>query len=172
MNYFQFTSPNVPYHLSVGAVVFNPQGEIACFYSPVVQFGDSPEFEDIYTLMRETIEPGETVEQALARGLEEELGVSAELKAYLGDLTSQAFAFMQKVDFEKTTLYFLMEFTEQIGPGGQEEVPGEPKWLQPDVLKQKIAHQIARYPSRPDDVDERLIIDRAIKVRRALGYQE
>ena len=76
-NYFQ-SSQEFPFHISVGAVLRNKQGEIACHYFDTFShLGESA--EDFYILMRETIEPNETIEKALARGLKEEFGAEAQI---------------------------------------------------------------------------------------------
>jgi len=53
-----------PFHLSVGAIVMNGKTEIYCHHLLNVR-GKM----DAYLLMRETVEPNETLENALRRGL-------------------------------------------------------------------------------------------------------
>lgn len=43
---------------------------------------------DIYLLMRETIEHGETIEESIHRGLLEEFGSTGDIKNFLGSIVS------------------------------------------------------------------------------------
>lgn len=61
-----------PYHLSIGAVLFNEDGRVACHHFPEI-LGQ----KDIYILMRESVEDEETPLETLQRGLEEEFGATA-----------------------------------------------------------------------------------------------
>jgi len=107
-NYFQATKDN-PYHLSIGAVLLNGSNEVACHYfdkAPEGAPGEYKDLKDVYLLMRETMEIGETIEQTLHRGLLEEFGATGEIMSFLG---SQETAFKgNEVDMKKTTLYFLV----------------------------------------------------------------
>lgn len=87
-NYFQGNSKH-PQHISVGAVVLNDKNEICCHHfdsriNKFIGYWKDNGLEDFYILMRETIEPNETLEHALHRGLMEEFGVEAELLDYIG----------------------------------------------------------------------------------------
>lgn len=94
-NYFQGNSSH-PSHLSVGAVVVSGDDAICCHHF---------QFADFYILMRETVQPNETFEQALTRGLLDEFGARAKVNAYVGSLKTY-FQF-EEHRIEKTTLYFL-----------------------------------------------------------------
>ena len=79
-NYFKASKEN-PYHLSIGAVVLNGEGKILCHhFESLTLKGET--FKDFYILMRETIEPSETIEACLERGLREEFGCKAEIKRF------------------------------------------------------------------------------------------
>jgi ADP-ribose pyrophosphatase YjhB (NUDIX family) len=56
--------------------------------------------------MRETLEPGESLEAAVRRGLKEEFGIRAKIQRYLGSFTG-SFRNWQGKTVQKTTLYFL-----------------------------------------------------------------
>ncbi|MEK7465203.1 MAG: NUDIX hydrolase [Patescibacteria group bacterium] len=93
-----------PFHLSVGAVVTNKNGEVACHHER------TPDGTDIYYLMRETVRPGESLEGAVQRGLREEFGILGAVEGYLGSLTS-TFKNWERAEVQKTTLYFLCKLT-------------------------------------------------------------
>jgi|SRR3989344_3470114 len=90
-----------PYHCSVGVVLMNGKGEV-CAHHYISADGE----KYAYSLMRETMRPGESPEAAIARGLMKEFGATAEVERYLGSLTSH-FTNWEGADIEKTTLYFL-----------------------------------------------------------------
>ena len=82
-NIFQ-ASKEFPFHISVGAIMTDNSGCICCHYYkksdlPIESEGKS----DLYLLMRETLLPNETIENAVARGLQEEFGAKGDIKAYL-----------------------------------------------------------------------------------------
>ena len=87
-NYFQGTVEN-PYHISIGAIVKNDEGKIACHYFKTITHKDIGTMENIFLLMRETIETNETIESCLTRGLLEEFGMRADLKSYVGSIVSK-----------------------------------------------------------------------------------
>lgn len=106
------SSKEFPFHISVGAVLTNTDGLVCChFYKrsdlPLESEGKS----DLYLLMRETIEPNETLEDAITRGLQEEFGAEGELKAYIGCIKSTFPFKIDQIPIEKTTLYFHVEMT-------------------------------------------------------------
>lgn len=94
----------LPYHLSVGAVVTNSNGEVL-----VHHWKNLPDLQnnEVFLLMRETPEENETLEQAVERGLAEEFGIKAEIKDYLGSIISNFHHGRTNESIEKTTTYFL-----------------------------------------------------------------
>lgn len=158
---------NNPFHISVGAVVVNEEGKIlvhkmaqkdvpadvaeAFNYSMIAN-------EELYLLMRETLEDGETLEEAVIRGVAEEFGVEGKVIKYLGSIVSKAFA--RENEFEKTTLYFQVELIQQ------NERPEDPEsfsileWHKPEFLIEKMKSQ--RNEKRTD-LDESKIIEAYVK---------
>ena len=107
-NYFKHSKEN-PFHLSVGGVALNSQGEVLVHFWPHMDVKDLMAVGDnVYLLMRETVEMGETLEQALNRGFMEEFGAIVEIERYIGSITSRPP--QAGGNFEKTTLYFLCKF--------------------------------------------------------------
>lgn len=153
-NYYDRVDNELPVHLSVGAVLVNDKGQVCCHYFD--RFWDG--IEDIYLLMRETVEPGETLEQAVHRGLMEEWGVTAEIKNYIGSIKSD-FPAANGERVQKTTLYFLCQLKSQEIEKRQAddfESVSKVEWLDPKILRQSMATQPARY--NRTDIDESLII--------------
>lgn len=160
-NYFQKSSGR-PFHLSVGAVILSPSHQVACHYFEHFDaFG--AQARHFYLLMRETLEPDETLEQAVARGLVEEFGMEAQLENYLGSIISH-FAW-QGATVEKTTLYFLGRLT-SFDPtrrhGDDPEAGSQIEWHDPDYLIAKMKEQRARIGR--EDVDESVILERTKKL--------
>jgi len=158
-NYYVGTN-GVPHHLSTGAVVLNTKGDIACHH--VTEFDHQK--VDAYILMRETVEIGENLECAVARGLQEEMGIEAEVITYLGSTTAN-FSSELWHGIQKTTLYFLLRSksfdlsrrdTSEREPEGQTKI----EWHSPEFLIKKMATQNTEY-NRPD-LDESEVVIRAL----------
>jgi ADP-ribose pyrophosphatase YjhB (NUDIX family) len=157
-NYFQMSKDN-PYHISIGAVVVNDKNEICCHHFDKIEVGGTL-FEDIHILMRETIEPNESIEQCLERGLKEEFGMKAELVSYLGSITS-ILDLKDLARVEKTTLYFLckpIDFDYEKRKRDDSESSSNIKWIKADELIQLMKKQADKY--KRDDADESKIIMR------------
>ena len=149
-NYFGFSTDSI-YHLSVGAVLRNKDGQIG-----VHHFDASK--GDFYILMRETIEPNETIETALARGLREEFGATATLRRYLGPIISR-FPDSHGRSIHKTTLYFLMDL-QKLGdwPKHDGESDGALEWRDPEFLIKTMKAQAKRL--HREDWDESAVLER------------
>lgn len=94
-----------PYHLSIGSVLFDSEGRIACHH-----FEEILGQKDIYILMRESVENDETILTTLHRGLKEEFGAKATPVAFLGSLSG--FLYSPGLSFDKTTLYIACHLDE------------------------------------------------------------
>lgn len=138
---------NGRFHISVGAVLVNESGKVVCHYRPK---------EKVYILMRETPEPGEPWEQALHRGLREEMGAEGEIQSYLGPLISTFPGSTGKI--EKCTHYFLVRGDTSIDrKPDDEEADSHLQWHPADFLIEKMATQ--NTTSRTD-MDESVILRR------------
>ncbi|MDB5194186.1 MAG: hypothetical protein JWN50_200 [Parcubacteria group bacterium] len=156
-NYFQ-RSEEYPYHISIGGVVRNAEGKICCHYFKKFSHPAAGEFEDFYLLMRETIEPNETIETCLARGLMEEFGIVATLKAYTGSIV--AHFTHREMHVEKTTLYFLCDlvsFDQTKRRMGDPEGGSEIMWMDREELISKMKEQNKRI--NREDIDESKILE-------------
>ncbi|MEX2369300.1 MAG: NUDIX hydrolase [Candidatus Paceibacterota bacterium] len=150
-----------PFHVSVGAVLSNGKGEICCHYfsrntSVLKELG----VNDLYILMRETMDEGESFSDTIKRGLKEEFGAVGELSHYLGAIQSY-FPNKDKVSIEKTTLYFHVDCTEFNSANRDKNDPesiSEIVWLEPQDLIEKMRQQ-SKDLNRTD-LDESTIIER------------
>lgn len=153
-NYF---SGDIGYatHLSVGAVVLNDKNEVCVHYFEEIQ-----DLKDFYILMRETVEPHETIEQALARGLMEEFGMKADLVTYLGSQVCDV-TWHSKLVAEKTTLYFLCKVISQDSSRrkiGDPEEGSQILWKSIDWLIPEMKEQGKRL--KRSDLDESKVLER------------
>lgn len=161
-NIYKGTTKN-PFHLSVGAVLMNDKNEVCCHYFKEFKLKtDLVALENFYILMRETLEPGESLEDALSRGLFEEFGATGNTVSYIGSIKSQFDRINTPI--EKTTLYFLVnlidfDFTKR--KADDEEKMSIPQWQPIDFLISKMKEQGQRC-SRTD-LDESSILEQ-IKV--------
>ena len=108
INDFQ-RSEQYPFHISIGAIVVDKNNNVGCHYFDKHEIPGFGVFEDFYLLMRETIEPRETIEGCLGRGLVEEFGVNAKIRHYAGSIVSRFQLTKGGPTVEKTTLYFLCD---------------------------------------------------------------
>jgi NUDIX domain len=155
--FFQATKQR-PYHLSIGAVLFDEQGRVACHH-----YADALGHKDIYILMRESMENEETISDTLLRGLKEEFGAVARPVAFLG--CQSGFIPSSKYPFEKTTLYVVCASIE-CDPTKRDlndpESASTIRWLQPDELITLMQKQGERC--------KRIDLDESEMILRALPY--
>ncbi|MFZ3019977.1 MAG: NUDIX hydrolase [Minisyncoccia bacterium] len=160
-NYFQGNKKH-PQHISVGAILLNDAKEVCIhhFTNPELLKGYWTEqgFTDFYLLMRETIEPNQTLEEALHKGLMEEFGATAKIMDYVGSIQSHFLDGTTMV--EKTTLYFMCKLKKQDTSkrSGDIESKTELEWQTVDFLIPKMKEQYEKY--KRDDVDESKILER------------
>jgi len=157
MNYYS-GKLGLPYHLSVGAIVVNEKKEVGCRHYSA---NEHEEQGELYVVMRETMEPGETIEQTLARGCQEELGLTVEIKEFIGSIVSHFSRGTETV--EKTTLYFLCEPRSEVPaePGGF-EATGTIEWQPLDWLIEQSKKQGKHFGR--DDYDESAVLERAAQL--------
>jgi 8-oxo-dGTP pyrophosphatase MutT (NUDIX family) len=162
MSIFQAT-PEQPYHLSIGAVVRDEQGRVACHH-----FDKEVAGEELYVLMRESMEAGEALLETLARGLKEEFGFTAEPVGFLGAMVSHppfgdGAAKTAGETFEKTTLYFECRLVDARAYARDPEDPefrSRIEWHAPMELIELMAPQVTA--TQRDDLDEREILQRVL----------
>lgn len=153
--FFQATQKQ-PFHLSVGAVLFDQNGLIACHHFKEI-FG----YQDVYILMRESMENDETLLMTLKRGLKEEFGAKAHPVAFLGCLTGYLEG--HELSFDKTTLYIacqMIEWNPQNRDPDDPEAGSTIEWLEPQQLISLMELQGIRF--NRVDADESEIIKRAL----------
>lgn len=140
----------------------NEKNEVCChhFYTKNLKGYYTDEgLDDFYIIMRETLEPNETLEQALHRGLKEEFGATGELVDYIGSIEGH---FKHKgVDVQKTTLYFLCKLKHQdISERGSGDIEDQSiiEWRAPDYLIPLMKEQSVRFGRT--DIDESSILEK------------
>src|SRR3989338_3873893 len=106
-----------PFHISVGAILVNNEGKILTHKrttdtTPKEFLHTMGGLPETYTIMRESLEDAETLEEAVHRGLKEEFGAEGEIRKYLGAIFIPELRAKTRA-FEKTTLYFEVALTRQ-----------------------------------------------------------
>ena len=161
-NYYQWSKDH-PFHLSVGAVVMNSDGLIACHhYTEFLPLNISKDSGGFYILMRETLEMGETIEQALHRGLSEEFGITAKIVTFVGSIITPIMR--KEVEAQKTTIYFLVEplTFEPEKRADDIENSSEIEWKSPEFLLSEMPKQSVRLNHK--GVDESSVITSALSL--------
>ncbi len=156
--FFQ-ASQKKPYHLSIGAVLFDQNGRIACHH-----FKEIMGHKDVYILMRESMENNETPLMTLHRGLKEEFGAIAQPVAFLGCLSG--YLPDPRLSFEKTTLYIacrLISWNPENRDKEDPEASSVIEWLEPNTLISLMQQQGIRFQHRVD-------ADESEMIKRSLSY--
>lgn len=120
-----------PHHISVGVVLMNDKNEIACHFYGEQKIRNYP--KNFYTLVHESLEENETLEDAVVRGLKEEFSMKGTLERFVGSLITHFDR--DGVSVEKTVPYFLCKLTsiderDLTDPESISEV----KWMNIDEL--------------------------------------
>lgn len=152
-----------PYHLSAGAVVIDAELKVWCHYYEEFHKENQGTFSNFYTLMRETVENGESLESAVLRGVREEFGMQGFIRNYLGSLVSKFPK--DEIWIEKTTAYFLVDLTEKDEKSrvyDDDFVMGKIQKCEINFLIEKMKDQGMRFDRT--DLDESLILSRAKKI--------
>ena len=155
-------SPENRFHISVGAVLVREDGKICVHkmtkdktparYTRAFESG-----EEIFILMRESLENQETLEDAVLRGIKEEFGATGAIRRYLGSLVSEVR--LHEYPFEKTTLYFEVSLKE-LGPRLEdEESYTDLEWHHAEELIRLMKAQA----SGVADLDESKIIESYVR---------
>jgi hypothetical protein len=157
-----------PFHLSVGAVLVNENGEICChFYKKGDLDHESEGRSDLYLLMRETPNINERILDTLERGLMEEFGAEGEVVHFLGSVDSWFPGITTGVKLNKTTLYFLVRlinFDPALREIGAVESRSEILWLEPSKLAELFREQGRKYERT--DLDESQVIENYLEYAR------
>lgn len=120
-----------PHHISVGVVLVNDKNKVACHFYEEPGIRNYP--KNFYTLLHESPEENETLEQTAVRGLREEYSMTGTFDRYVGSLVS--WFDLEGVRVERTVLYFLYKLT-SIGERdlADPESISEIKWMNIDEL--------------------------------------
>jgi len=161
---FNHTSDS-PYHLSVGVVLVNVDGKVACHHHTDLK-AKGFDFDELYLLMRETVEDGESLYEAADRGLAEEFGLSGEATAYLGSTRGIIHEQRGDYDWEKTTVYFSYKYSGGLEGGrlaADPESGSDIEWHYPHELAVKMRD--LGVISNRELLDESEILERYLKSR-------
>lgn len=157
-NHFQKTK-EYPYHISIGVVLMNDKREVCTMYLKEFSHPSIKTLTDFHSLMRETLEPNESIEECIHRGLMEEFGATASINCFLGSMV--AMTPQDDYIFQKTTLYFLCDLIDIDLERRSEEdkkIQSETVWTPLEELIVKMKGQGERL--NREDLDEVVILER------------
>ena len=161
-NLYKFNSSN-PFHISVGAVLFNKQNKV-CVHKYCSEKTPNQVkhlmggLDVVHILMRETLQDDESLEKAVHRGLREEFGAEGETEKYLGSIVCPVEDGKGRI-FEKTTLYHSVRLKTlgERDPDDDENF-SEILWLAPNVLLQIMQKQ--EHDTKRQELHESIIMGR------------
>lgn len=153
------------YHISVGVVLYNEQKEILVHKYDTNKIPEHLQFlagglEMGYTLLRESIEPGETLLAAIERGLQEEFSATAAVERFLG--SSECLVDMVTHEYLKTTLYHAAKLQSLSDKREDtEENVSDLIWIAPGELLKLLKEQAEG--TKRADLHEAFVIERFIE---------
>ena len=160
--FYQHTLPQ-PYHLSVGGVLFNDKYEICIHHFYKKDFPEHLHFladyqDEIWHLMRESIEGNEPLQDAVLRGMKEEFGADGVVDKFLG-AKIDIITVPNQESFEKLTVYHSVRLT-GLGdrPNIDVESSSEMEWYTPESALEIYRIQATK-TNRPE-LNEAVIIER------------
>lgn len=159
-----------PYHISVGGLAHNAEGKILVHKrmragAPEQFAADFFDREELYLLMRESLEGDETLEQAVHRGLHEEFGAKGIVENFLGSLQTIVPGKGDDWSWQKTTLYFSTLIAEAGERKRDEESFSVLEWHDPAFL---LGHMKGQGGARRPDLDESTIVERYVALLKML----
>lgn len=120
-----------PHHISVGVVLINNKNEVACHFYEERKIRNYP--QNFYTLVHESLEENETLEDAAIRGLKEEFSMTGTFERFIGSLI--VYFDNDGVKVEKTVPYLLFRLTSiQERDRTDPEAISEIRWMDIDEL--------------------------------------
>lgn len=158
MNLLHQFSDGKPFHISIGALLVNDDGNILVHrrteQNAPKDGGDYlGGLSEAYTLMRESLENDESIETALRRGLKEEFNAEGEIIRYLGSVVAHITAPHPVV--EKTTLYYQVRLKSMGERTPDDESWTELIWMEPRALLDAMRTQVS--PNRPDLNESKIV---------------
>lgn len=139
-----------PHHISVGVILINDKNEVACHFYEEPKIRNYP--KNFYTLLHESLEANDSLEETVARGLQEEFSMKGEVKRYIGSLVTSFH--IGDVKVEKTVLYYLCKLLSIDNERNlsDPEAISEIKWMNIDEL-------IAIMKTQGDDDESKILED-------------
>lgn len=133
MKIYQYQQNLYPHHISVGIVLLNEKKQVAChFYGEETIRGYPKNF---HTLPHESLEDGESLEQAAVRGAKEELSMNVVPRRFVGSLIV-TWTSRHNEAVEKTVPYLVCDLLsiDEVRDLTCPESVSEIRWLEIDEL--------------------------------------
>ena len=120
-----------PFHISVGVVLLNDKNEVACHFYGEQKIRNYP--KNFYTLLHESPEVGESLEDTVMRGFKEEYSMTGSIEHFIGTLVT--FFDLDGAKVERTVPYFLCKLISiQERNLADPEAISEIRWMNIDEL--------------------------------------